>query len=96
MNTIQIDVSRQMGGFVFSISPLMERQIRQAFPEFQPIECIFVNGTNNDFGQLQDRLEKHIFPALIGVEGKNSLKNKVKQVLFVETRNHKALHTIEI
>jgi hypothetical protein len=97
MDTLNIKVSKQMDGFVFGLDPLVRRELTTIFPKLQPLKSIFVSyDTKADWINLYSRLQKHIFPALIGVDTTADLEGKIHEVRFVEAVTERSLHTFEI
>lgn len=97
MDTLNIKVSKQMDGFVFGLDPLVRRELAIAFPKLIPLKSIFVSyDTKADWGNLYSRLQKHIFPALIGVDNAAELEGKIHEVRFVEAVTERSIHTFEI
>lgn len=97
MDTLNIKVSKQMDGFVFGLDPLVRRELTTIFPKLQPLKSIFVSyDTKADWKNLYSRLQKHIFPALIGVDTTADLEGKIHEVRFVEAVTERSLHTFEI
>jgi hypothetical protein len=69
MDTLKIEVSKQMDGFVFGLDPRVQRDLSLAFPLLKPLKSIFVSyDTKSDWTNLYSRLQKHIFPALVGLD----------------------------
>ena len=86
MNTLAISVTRQAGGFNFSLKPLVRQQLRSMFPTADFLPSIFVSHTaQQDFERLQGRLIEHIVPALTGLT--TSELAQINQIMFVDTAN---------
>jgi predicted aldo/keto reductase-like oxidoreductase len=97
MDTLNIKVSKQMDGFVFGLDPLVRRELTTIFPKLQPLKSIFVSyDTKADWKNLYSRLQKHIFPALIGVDTTAELEGKIHEVRFIEAVTERSIHTFEI
>lgn len=97
MDALKIEVSKQMDGFVFGLDPLVQRDLMKAFPKLHPLKSIFVSyDTKSDWTNLYARLQKHIFPALIGLDDATDLKGKLHEVNFVEAVTERSIHTFEI
>jgi hypothetical protein len=97
MDTIKINVNKQLDGFNFSIAPSIREMIRSWFPNARPANNIFVEyDTKSDFENNYSRLETFIYPALLGVENQAELKKKVKEILFVDTQTGNVLHSLKL
>ena len=97
MDALNIKVSKQMDGFVFGLDPLVRRELAATFPKLQPLKSIFVSyDTKADWTNLYARLQKHIFPALIGLDNTGDLEGKIHEVRFVEAVTERSIHTFEI
>ena len=94
MNTIRINVNKQMDGYSFSISPSIRDFIKSLFPNAHPANNIFVAyDTKSDFEIYYGKLENQIFPALLGVDNENDLK-KFDEIQFVDTQTGNVLHKV--
>ena len=97
MDTLNINVTKQMDGFIFGLTLSERRDLVAIFPDLQPLKCIFVGlGAKGELNQLFSRLEKHIVPALIGLDDTFQMKGKIKHVNLIESVSEKKLHTIDI
>jgi hypothetical protein len=97
MDALNIKVSKQMDGFIFGLDPLVRRELAVIFPKLQPLKSIFVSyDTKADWASLYPRLQKHIFPALIGLDNAADLEGKIHEVRFVEAVTQRSIHTFEI
>ncbi len=97
MDTLNINVTKQMDGFIFGLTLSERRALVAIFPDLQPLKCIFVSlGTKGELSQLFARLEKHIVPALIGLDDNGQMKGKIKHVTLIESVSEKKLHTIDV
>jgi hypothetical protein len=94
MDSIEISVTPQFDGFVFSLRPSVEKALLKEFPQLSPIHAILVSYVENkrDILLLSPRLEKHIIPALIGASEISDLKS-IKNLNFVDAGTLKKLHT---
>ena len=93
METIEVSVTKQMGGFVFALRPRVQRDLLKAFPNLSPIDAIFVSiDTKQGVSALSPRLELHIFPALLGMTDKGDLHGEVKHINFIEAGTDKSLY----
>lgn len=83
-----------MDGYSFSITPSIREIIKRLFPNAHPANNIFVGyDTKSDFEVYYGKLEKHIFPALLGIDSKNDLK-KIDEIQFVDTQTGNILHKV--
>jgi hypothetical protein len=97
MDTLNINVTKQNDGFIFGLTLGERRDLVAIFPDLQPLKCIFVSlGTKGDLSQLYARLEKHIVPALIGLDDSLQMKGKIRHVNLVESVSKENLHTIDV
>ncbi len=97
MDTLKIEVSKQMDGFVFGLDPRVQRELSIAFPLLKPLKSIFVSyDTKSDWTNLYARLQKHIFPALVGIDDATDWHGKIREVRFVEAVTDRSIHTFEI
>ena len=95
MDTIKINVNKQMDGYTFSISPTIRNYIKQIVPKSHPANNIFVAyDTKSDFELFQGKLENYIFPILLGLENQNDIKI-FNDIVFVDTLTGKTLHTVK-
>lgn len=94
MDTIQVNVNKQMDGYSFSISPSVRESLKKNFPNSHPANNIFVAyDTKSDFETYYGKLENYIFPALLGVENENDIK-RIDEILFVDTKTGNILHKV--
>jgi hypothetical protein len=97
MEAIKINVNKHLDGFNFSIAPSIRELIRSWFPNAQPANNIFVRyDMKSDFESNYSKLELFIYPALLGVESQSDLKQKVKEILFVDTQTGNVLHSLNL
>jgi hypothetical protein len=93
MENLTINVSKQMDGFTFSISPLTRQNIQAEFPAANPVPSIFVAfDVKSDFELLHDKIEKYIYPALTGIPEKN--RDSVEVVRFIDPMTKRELYHI--
>ncbi|MEK7253423.1 MAG: hypothetical protein AAB316_01655 [Bacteroidota bacterium] len=95
MDTVQINVTRQMDGLNFYLDPLENRAIIREFPQSHPLPGIFIaveRKENPDF--IYDRVAKFILPVLVGIENEKDLK-KIRQLKFIEPVSEKVIKTIK-
>ena len=97
MEAIKINVNKQLDGFNFSIAPSIRELIRSLFPNARPANNIFVRyDTKSDFENNYSQIEAFIYPALLGIENQADLKQKVKEILFVDTQTGNVLHSLNL
>jgi hypothetical protein len=93
MDTIEIRVNKQMDGYTFSILPSVRQLIKSWFPNAHPANNIFIGyDTKSDFELYYGKLESYIYPALLGIDDKSSLNDKVDEILFIDTQTGNVLH----
>ena len=92
MESIEINVSKQMDGYTFCILPSVRRLIRSLSPDFRPANTIFVSyDTQSEF-----EYNYSIFLALLGINCQNDLANKVDEIKFIESKTGNILHSHKI
>ena len=97
MESIKINVNKQMDGYTFSIAPSIRQMIKSLFPNSHPANNIFVSyDTKSDFELFVGKLETYIYPALLGVDNQSDFKKQVNEILFVDTQTGNVLHTYEL
>lgn len=97
MNAIKIKVNKQLDGFNFSLAPSVRELIRSWFPNARPANNIFVGyDIKSDFENNYSKIERFIYPALLGIENQSDLKSKVKEILFVDTQTGNILHSLKL
>lgn len=97
METIKINVNKQMDGYTFSIVPSIRHLIKSWFPNAHPANNIFVAyDTKSDFELFYGRLENYIYPALLGVDNQSDLKEKVDEIQFIDTKTGQVLHSHKV
>ncbi|MEK7253309.1 MAG: hypothetical protein AAB316_01070 [Bacteroidota bacterium] len=95
-DSIKIKVSKQMDGYNFSLDPLEEDALLEAFPSAQPLGKIFVAfDKNGNVELLYDRVSKYIFPALVGIENPKDLK-KIKRLEFMNPYPETIIRTVNL
>ncbi len=93
MENLTVNVSKQLDGFNFSLSPLTRQNIQNEFPNANPIQSIFVTfDVKADFNLLHGKIEKYIYPALTGIPDKNL--QDVENIQFVDSLTKKELYHI--
>jgi len=94
MEAIRISVNKQMDGYTFSIAPSIRQLIKSWFPNSHPANNIFVAyDTKSDFELYYGKLERFIYPALLGIDNQSDLNKKVEEILFVDTQTGNVLHS---
>jgi hypothetical protein len=94
METIKINVNKQIDGYSFSITPSIRDFIRKNFPNARPANNIFVGyDTKSDFETYVSRLENYIYPALLGVDNESDL-NQFDDIEFIDTQTGNILHKL--
>lgn len=94
MERLTINVNKQMDGFIFSLDPLAKRDIKQEFPAANPITSIFISyDTKASFEALYGKMQKHIYPALVGIDSEDDLK-KIRHIEFIDFSSKKTLYAI--
>ncbi len=96
MDTIKINVNKQLDGYSFSISPSIRQSIRQMFPDAHPANNIFVAyDIQSNFEDYYGKMEEYIYPVLLGIDNKEAIRKKINEILFIDTQSGKALHTFK-
>ena len=94
MQAIKINVSKQIDGYSFSVTPSIRNLIKSLFPNAHPANGIFVAyDTKSDFELYVSKLESYIYPALLGVDDEHDLK-KLDEVQFVDTQTGDLLYRV--
>ncbi|HEY9003281.1 MAG TPA: hypothetical protein VIM89_18135 [Mucilaginibacter sp.] len=94
MNSILINVNKQMDGYTFSITPSIREFIRKLFPGAHPANNIFVAyDTKSNFELYYGKLESYISPALLGIDDPNDLK-KIEEIQFIDSQTGNILHKV--
>ena len=94
MNTVRINVNKQIDGYSFSIAPSIRDFIKKLFPNAHPANNIFVGyDTKSDFEIYFGTLENYIYPALLGVN-KNSDLKILDEIEFVDNKTGNVLHKV--
>jgi hypothetical protein len=94
MDAIKINVNKQMDGYSFSISPSIRDFIKKLFPNAHPANNIFVGyDTKSDFEIYVNKLERQIYPALLGIDSKEVL-NKFEEIEFVDIQTGMIVHKV--
>ncbi len=86
-----------MDGYTFSIAPSIRQLIKSWFPDSHPANTIFVTyDTKSNFELSNGKLERYIYPVLLGIDNQNELNNKVDEIQFVDTQTGELLHSFKI
>ena len=94
MDTIRINVNKQIDGYTFSITPSTRNFIKKNFPNAHPANNIFVGyDTKSNFEIYVDKLESYIYPALLGLYDVNEL-SEFDEIQFIDTQTGKLLHKL--
>lgn len=94
MSIVKINVNKQMDGYSFSISPSVRDFIKKLFPNAHPANNIFVRyDTKSNFELYVRKLESQIYPALLGVNGKDVL-NQFVEIQFVDIQTGMIVHKV--
>lgn len=97
MEAIKINVNKQMDGYTFSITPSIRQMIMSWFPGSHPANRIFVAyDTKSHFEDYYGKLERYIYPALLGVDNQSDLKKKINEILFIDTQTGNVLHSHKV
>lgn len=97
MEAIKIRVTKELDGFNFSISPPVRELMQSLFPNAQPATNVFVGyDLRRNFESNPRRLEKFIYPALLGVENPAELRQKIAEISFVDTQTGDVLHSLRL
>ncbi len=97
METIKINVNKQMDGYSFSIAPSLRQLIKNWFPNAHPANNIFVAyDTKSDFESYYGKLESYIYPALLGMDKQDDLNKKINEIIFIDTQTGNVLHSYKV
>jgi hypothetical protein len=97
MEVIKINVNKQMDGYAFSIAPSIRNLIKSWYPDAHPANNIFVTyDTQSDFELYYGKLERFIYPALLGIDNAGDLNKMVDEILFIDTQTGNVLHTYKL
>ena len=97
MDAIKINVNKQLDGFNFSIAPPIRDLIRSLFPNASPATNVFVRyDIKSGFENNYNKLESFIYPALLGIENDAELRQKINEILFVDTQTGDVLHSLKL
>ena len=92
MEAIKINVNKQMDGYTFSLLPSVRQLIKSWSPNFHPANAIFVAyDIKSDY-----KYNYGIYTTLLGIDNQNDLIEKVNEILFVDTKTGKVLHSHKI
>jgi hypothetical protein len=94
MDTIKINVNKQMDGYSFSITPSIREFIKKKFPNAHPANNISVGyDTKSNFEIYVAKLEGYIYPALLGVDNEKDLY-QFDEIQFIDTQTGNILHKL--
>jgi hypothetical protein len=97
MDAIKISVNKQMDGYTFSIAPSIRQLIKSWFPGSHPANTIFVAyDAKSNFELSYGKLERYIYPALLGIDNQSDLNKKIDEIQFVDTQTGELLHSYKI
>ena len=95
MEKLQIHYGVQGDGMTFLLRWNDPVPFKEKFPNAQPPKSIFVTyDWRTDFANYHANLEKYIFPALMGFQNDEDLK-QFKTIEFVKMPERKVTYTIE-
>lgn len=93
-STVRISVHKQIDGYTFSLAPSERRSIKYHFPRSFPANNVFVAyDTKSDFELYADKIEKYVFPVLLGLDEENDLQ-KIEKVEFVDSQSGEVIYEI--
>ena len=94
MNTLQVDVSRQIGGMTFSLPPGSRDQVKKLFPKAIAANTLYVSyDVQRAFEWQHGDVLQHVCPALIGASESDIFK-VIDQIRFVDPVNREVLASI--
>ena len=97
MESIKINVNKQIDGYNFSIAPSLRQLLKSWFPDAHPANNIFVAyDVNSDFELYYGKLESYIYPALLGISNKSELRKKTDKILFIDSHTGNVMHKYEL
>jgi ethanolamine utilization protein EutP (predicted NTPase) len=95
MEKLTIYYGIQGNGMRFNLMVQHYKTIKTLFPNAQPAKGIFVEyDMRSNFADYHPQLERHVFPALVGVVTKDDLA-RFKRIEFVKTPELTITYTIE-
>ena len=95
MNSIQVDVSTQIGGMTFSLAPSSRKQVKELFPNAFAVNSLFIAyDVKSEFEIHPGELLMHVCPALIGASEEEIFK-RVEEIRFVDPVKNKTLETLK-
>jgi len=93
MKAIKINVNKQMDGYTFSILPSVRDLIKKSLPGAMPANSISVGyDLKTDFETYIGKLERLVFPALLGVNNDDEIK-EFEVIEFIDSKSGKTLKT---
>ena len=97
MDTIKINVTKDMEGFIFVILPSMRSFIKSLNPNFRPARKISISyDPKSNFEEYNGKIVNWIYPVLLGVDDPNDLKGKVSEITFVNTETDEVMNSIPV
>mgnify|MGYP000882195394 CR=1 FL=1 len=95
MNTVEVWVNRQRGGYNFVILPSIQEMIKKLIPNAHPANNIFVGyDWQSDFETNLLNVESYIYPALLGVRNAEDMK-AIGKIDFIDPQTRSVLHSIQ-
>jgi hypothetical protein len=95
MESIQIRVTTQSDGYVFSILPSLRAKIKAWFPQAHPSNRIFVSyDIERNFDYFRGSLPSYLYPSLLGLGDGEDLKQHVDEIKFIESSTNEELNKI--
>jgi hypothetical protein len=92
MTSFKIYVSKQLDGYSFTLLPSVKESILKKFPDANPANNIFVTyDLKNDYSIQYGKLERYIFPALLGLNVNDDLE-EIDKLEFVDSLTGNVLH----
>ena len=96
MNTLVVTVSKLMGGYNFSLSPKVRKELSEMFPGSSHLPLIHIAyDVKSDFEEINGKIQNHILPFLTGVE-MGQLSRKIQRVQFIDPSIGTPLYTINL
>ena len=68
MNSIVIDMGKQLGGYTFRLNPLSRRWLQKQYPTTTPVSSVFISFDSRDkMGNIQSLMWPQILTLLTGI-----------------------------
>jgi hypothetical protein len=94
MEPIKINVNKQNDGYTFVLLPSIRKRIKMLLPRAHPANMIHISyDTKRRFTISAGKLEKQIFPALLGINDPKDLM-KLSEILFVDIQTGSVLYRV--